>query len=167
MAAPRFLNIISGITQQVIAAVTTAANAIVATDATGRIDISMMPVGVTAEVVVCPAFENLAVGQFVNLFSNGGVINARLANATDGSKPAVGFTLANVTAPATATIYMIGATNTQLSALAIGSPYFLDTTAGGITATAPSAGGNIVQRVGTATTATTLIFNNTDYILLA
>lgn len=166
MAAPRFLNIITGKIQQVIAAVTSAPNSIVATDTTGRIDISMLPVGVTAEVVNCPAFENLSAGQPVNLFLNAGALNARLANATDSSKPMLGFTLANVTAPASATIYMIGATDTALSGLTIGTDYYLDVTAGTFTATPPATAGNIVQRVGTAVSATSLIFNNTTYIIL-
>lgn len=166
MAAPRFLNIIAGKIQQVIASVVSTPNAIVATDTTGRIDISMMPIGVSAEVVTCPSFETLAAGQFINLFINGGVINARLANATDSSKPAHGFTLANVTSPASATIYMIGATDNGLSGLTVGSDYYLDTTAGAVNATPPATGGNIVQKLGTAVSATSLVFNNTTYVIL-
>jgi hypothetical protein len=61
--------------------------------------------------------------------------------------------LANVTSPADATVYFNGI-NTQLSGLTLGSHYFLATTPGGETTTAPSANGNVVQYLGKAISAT-------------
>src|ERR1035437_10380278 len=83
------------------------ASKIVQTDASGRLDISLMPVGVGAEVVVVPSFENLTAGNFINLFDNSGAVNSRKADATTSAKPAVGFVLSNVTSPAISTVYGI------------------------------------------------------------
>lgn len=131
------------------------------TDSSGRLDISLMPVGLGAEVVVAPASENLVAGDFVHLHNNAGALNVRKADATTNAKPANGFVLANVTSAANATVYLISQTNTARSSLTIGSEYYLSTTAGGVTTTAPSATGNIVQRLGVATSATSIVFDNT------
>jgi hypothetical protein len=143
------------------------AGKIPALDPSGRFDTSMMPVGVAPEVDVMPASENLAAGDLVNIWTNAGVANARKADATTAGKEAVGFVLAAVTAPANATVYRASQSNTQVSGLTPGAKYFLSTTAGGITATAPSGSGNVVQSIGTAINATTLSFNPGDVIVLA
>lgn len=171
MAGNKYFGNVDGF-QKEIATVQTSAGAgdggkIPALDSTGVFDISLMPVGVGAEVVVAPTSENLTAGQFVNLYDNGGVINARKADATTNAKPADGFVLANVTSPANATVYLISSNNTALSGLTVGANYWLSTSAGGITATAPSSAGNIVQRLGKAKSATVLIFENQDYYELA
>lgn len=143
------------------------AGKIPALDTAGLLDISMMPVGVGAEVVVAASSENLVAGNFVNLHDNAGTINVRKADATTNAKPADGFVLANVTAPANATVYLISAKNTAVSGLTVAADYYLHTTAGGVTATAPSTAGNIIQRLGKAKSATELIFENQDYYELA
>jgi hypothetical protein len=127
----------------------------------------MMPVGVAPEVDVIPASENLAAGDIVNIWTNSGVANARKADATTTGKEAIGFVLAAVTAPANATVYRTSQSNTQLSGLTPGAKYFLSTTAGGITTTAPSGSGNVVQGVGTAINETTLSFNPGNVLVLA
>lgn len=143
------------------------ANKIVAVGTDGLLDISLMPVGVGAEVVVAASSENLLAGDFVNLHNNGGTINVRKADATTNAKPANGFVLANVTSPANATVYLISAVNSAVSGLTVGSEYFLSTTPGLLTATAPSAAGNIIQRLGKARTATSFVFENTEYYELS
>lgn len=143
------------------------AGKIPALDTAGLLDISMMPVGVGAEVVVAASSENLVAGNFVNLYDNAGTINVRKADATNNTKPADGFVLSGVTSPANATVYLISAKNTAVSALTVGVDYYLATTAGGVTATAPSASGNIIQRLGKSKSATELIFENQDYYELA
>lgn len=160
MAAQRFLNIISGKLKQIVASVTGTADAIPAGDSTGKLDISWMPVGVGQEVLVAPSSENLTAGDFVNLYLNSAAINVRKADATTNGKPAQGFVLANVTSPANATVFFISNTNTQRSGLTIGSDYFLDTTAGGITATPPATVGNLVQYIGRAQSATAITMLN-------
>lgn len=160
MATQRFINIVAGKLKQIVASVTGTADAIPAGDATGKLDISWMPVGVGQEVLVAPASENLTAGNFVNLYLNSAVINVRKADGTTNGKPCHGFVLANVTSPANATVYFISNTNTQCAGLTIGSDYFLDTTAGAITATPPSAAGNLVQYIGRAQSATAITMLN-------
>jgi hypothetical protein len=103
------------------------------------------------------ASEALTAGQVVNIWSSSGA-KVRKANATDDSKPAHGFVLANVSSSATATVYLPGQVITGLSSLTPGATYYLDTTGGAVTATQPSTSGNLVQRVGMALSATTLLF---------
>lgn len=143
------------------------AGKIPALDSAGLLDVSMMPAGVSAEVVVAASSENLTAGNFVNLYDNAGTINVRKADATNNTKPADGFVLVNVTSPANATVYLISAKNTAVSGLTVGADYWLGTTAGGIVSTAPSTAGNIIQRLGKAKSATELIFENQDYYELA
>jgi hypothetical protein len=157
MAAKKFLRLVSGRINEVFG-ITTSAGAgndgdIPALDATGRLDITMMPVGVAADVKVHPSSENLTAGDWVNIWNDSGTLKVRKADATAAGKEADGFVLANVTSPADATVYFNGI-NTQLSGLTLGSHYFLATTPGGETTTAPSANGNVVQYLGKAISAT-------------
>lgn len=133
------------------------------TDSAGKLDISLMPTGVGAEVVVAASSENLTAGNWVNLYNNAGTINVRKADATTNAKPAHGFVLANVTSPANATVYLISGQNSATSGKTVGAKQWLDTTAGASTETAPSASGNIVQLLGVATSATNVIFTGWDY----
>lgn len=138
------------------------AGKIPALDSTGLLDLTMMPTGVAAEVFTAVTSENLTAGDFVNWYSNSGTLTVRKADATTNAKPANGFVLANVTSPASATVYLISNRNTALSGLTVGQDYWLATTAGQITATAPSASGNIVQLLGTAISTTVLPFTKSD-----
>ena len=133
------------------------AGKIPALDSTGRFDVSMMPVGIAPEVVVCATSENLSGGNWINLYLNGGVITARKADGTTAGKECKGFVLAATTSPDNATVYQEGS-NTGCSGLTVGTEYFLSTTAGGQTATAPSASGNVVQPLGVAVSATVINF---------
>ena len=153
MAAPKFIQRVAGKFKQAIAAVVATADSIVATDATGKIDVSFLPTGVGPEVVVCTTSENIATGSYVNLYNNAGTLTARKADATTVGKPAHGFVLAATTTGNNATVYLAGI-NTQLSALTLGAEYWLDTTAGGVTVTAPTAAGNGNQYLGVALSAT-------------
>jgi hypothetical protein len=103
------------------------------------------------------ASEALTAGQIVSIWSSSGA-KVRKANATDDTKQAHGFVLANVSSGATATVYLPGQVITGLSSLTPGATYYLDTTGGAITATAPSSSGNYQQVVGQAISATSLIF---------
>lgn len=138
---------------------------VVALDAAGRIDGSMMPVGIGADTSSVVSSENLAAGDLVNIWNNTGTANVRKADATTAGKEAHGFVLSAVTAPAAATVYFEG-TNTAVTGLTPGNQ-FLATTAGTATATAPSSSGNVVQRVGIATSATALNFEQQQPITLA
>lgn len=139
------------------------ASKIVQTDSTGRFDVSLMPAGIGAEVSVLPTSENLIAGNFVNIYNAAGVATARKADATTNAKPAQGFTLAGVTSPASATVYGISTKNTALTALTPGSDYWLATTPGGVTLTAPQATGNFVQELGTSESATAMVLSNVKF----
>ena len=168
--AQKFLRMLAGVIAELEALVTSAgagdAGKIPALDATGKLDNSLMPVGIGADSKILPASENLAAGDKVNVWNDSGTAKARKADATVAGKEANGFVLAAVTSGANATVYFDG-TNTQLSGLSPGAVYYLATTAGGVTTTPPSGSGNIVQRVGRALSATELTFEPGEPVTLA
>lgn len=141
------------------------ANRIPALDASGRLDMSFMPSGIGADTSSIPSSENLAAGAPVNIWNDAGTAKVRNADATTAGKEAHGFVLSAVTSPANATVYFEG-TNAQVTGLTPG-PLFLSTTAGTFTNTAPSGSGNVVQRVGLATSATSMNFEAAQPIVLA
>jgi hypothetical protein len=136
-----------------------------ALDAAGKLDTSFMPTGIGADTASIVTSENLSAGDLVNIYDNTGTPTARKADATTAGKEAHGFVLAATTSPAAATVYFEGS-NTGVSGLTAGNQ-FLSTTAGGSTSTAPSGSGNVVQKVGVATSATNLNFEAAQPIVLA
>lgn len=168
MAAKKLLRLINGVITEIFGVQTSAgaANAgdIVALDDTGRIDGSMMPVGLGADTALIDASEALAAGDFVNVWNSTGA-KVRKADGTTAGKEAHGFVLSAVTSGAPATVYFEG-TNTQVVGQVPG-PVFLQTTAGKGGATIPSAAGNIVQRIGTAISATSINFDSGVPVTLA
>lgn len=102
------------------------------------------------------ASEALAANDIVSVWNSSGA-KVRKANATDSTKIGIGFVDAAVSSSASATVKFAGIIS-GLSGLTIGADYFLSTTGGGITTTPPSASGNIVQKIGTALSATELLF---------
>ena len=140
------------------------ANKLVALDGSGRIDNSMMPVGIGADTQVIQASEALAAGDFVNVWNSSGA-RVRKADATSVGKEAHGFVLAAVSSGANATAFFEG-TNTGVSGLTPG-PVWLQTTAGQAGATVPSGSGNVQQRLGVATGATSVNFEAGTLIVLA
>ena len=153
MAAKKFLRLVSGVFTEVFGVQTSAgasnAGDIVSLDDTGKIDASMMPVGIGADVVNLTATEALNAGDWVNIHAGG----VRKADATTAGKEADGFVLAAVGSGATASVYKEG-TNTQLTGLTLGATLYLSTTPGLASATPPSANGNVLQRVGKAVSTT-------------
>jgi hypothetical protein len=148
------------------ASVTSAANKIVQLDGSGRLDPTVMPTGIGADTAAIIASENLAAGDYVNVFDAGaGVFKVRKADATVAGKHAMGFVLAAVSLGNSATVYFEG-TNTQVTGQAPGD-VFLQTTAGKGAATVPSASGNIVQNIGFAVSATAVNFQANRPITLA
>ncbi|MEQ6307454.1 hypothetical protein ABN448_09590 [Delftia acidovorans] len=168
MAGKKFLRLVNNLVTEVLGIQTSAgaANAgdIVALDDSGRIDNSMMPVGIGADTAVIAASEALAAGDWVNVWNSTGA-KVRKADATTSGKEAHGFVLAAVTSGANATVYFEG-TNTQVTAQTPG-PVFLQTTAGTGGATAPSASGNVVQRLGVAVSPTAVNFEGGVPVVLA
>ena len=168
--AQKFLRLLSGVISELEGLVTSAgagdAGKIPALDATGKLDNSLMPVGIGADSKILPASENLAAGDLVNVWNDSGTAKARKADATTAGKEANGFVLSAVTLGNNATVYFDG-TDTQLSSLTPGAVYYLATTAGGVTDTPPSGSGNVLQRVGRALSATELTFEPGEPITLA
>jgi len=145
---------------------------LVETDSNGKIDSSFLPTQDSGISVVTS--ENLAAGDFVNIYNNAAVATARLADADSSTvsggiptKECVGYVTAASTSPAANTVYTEGI-NDALSGLTIGDRYYLDEssggTAGGVTSTAPS-GGDVVQYLGIAVAADSIIFEPANSIV--
>lgn len=140
------------------------AGKIPALDAAGRLDTTMMPTGIAADVATITASEALSAGDFVNVWNSTGA-KVRKADASTSGKEAHGFVLAAVSSSAAATVYFEG-TNTGVTGLTPG-PVFLSTTPGLATSTAPSGTGQTVQRLGVATAAAAVNFEPHTHIVLA
>lgn len=168
--ADKPLQLVSGVITQVEAKVSSAgagdAGKIVALDAAGKLDNSVMPSGIGADTKSITASENLAGGDLVNVWNDSGTLKVRKADATTAGKEANGYVLASVTSGASATVYFEQVI-TGLSGLTLGALYFLSTTAGGVTATAPSSSGNVSQRIGRAISTSELLFQPQSPITLA
>lgn len=158
----RFLNLVNGVKTWVTAlAVSTGApdaNKVIMTSSTGRLDSSLMPVGIGAETQVMVASESLIAGDFVNIFNNGGVPNARKADNSNG-RSANGFVLEAVANAANATVYLTGLNNARTGMIP-GTAYFLGTS-GGISTTPPASTsiGAIIQQLGVSANDTTIQFD--------
>lgn len=136
------------------------AGKLVALDSAGRIDSTMMPVGIGADTASIQASENLAAGDYVNVHDVTGSARVRKADASVASagEQAHGFVLNNVTSGANATVYFEGP-NTALTSLTAGVTYVLShSTPGGVVAlaSATTTAGHIVQIVGVAVSGTTI-----------
>lgn len=130
------------------------------TNAAGGVEFQDIGAGASGSAVATASLvagENLAAGAIVNLYSNAGSCEMRNANATDATKPAHGFVLTAVAAGASGNFYTEGQIDNSLSGLTPGDPYWLDTSAGGVTTAPPSGAGNLVQKVGIALSATELL----------
>lgn len=140
------------------------AGKITALDADGRFSPTVMPVGVMADTLSAVAFESLSAGDFVYIRPDGQVAKA---SAGVSGVPADGFVLSSSASSANALVYFEGR-NTALSALTVGSRYYLsDTVAGGVTSTPVSGAGKKHQFLGRAVSATSISFEGDDHIVLA
>lgn len=171
MAAQKFLALVAGRIKEITSIITSAGagdeGKLVALDASGKLDASVLPTGIGANVIVLPASENLAANDLVNIWNDGGVAKVRKADATAEGKEVHGFVKAGVASPANASIYLSGNTITGLTGLTPGARQYLSTTPGLITSTAPSASGNVSQMVGIASNSTTIIFEPEEPISVA
>lgn len=138
-------------------------------DSTGRLDTSVMPVGIGANTTSATATEAIGAGKFVNFHNNAGTFSIRLADNSN-NRPAHGFVLAAVSNAAVGAVYPLDSLNSALSGLTVGSAYWLGT-AGDVTATPldeTNAGNNgkISQHLGVAKSATELLTNDSDPVTL-
>jgi hypothetical protein len=172
MSVPKFLQNVAGQITEVFAAITTSLGAgssgqLPALDATGRLDVSFMPVGIGANTASITASEAISAGSFVNVWNNSGVFNVRNADcsAAVGGKKAHGFVLAAVANGAVASVYFTGNDNTGVTGAVAGDVFL--STSGSFSSTAPTTSGYTVQRLGTATSATSINFVEQPTIVLA
>ena len=139
------------------------AGELLALDNSGRIDQSVMPVGIGADTYTGTAGEALTAGDFATVNGAGAIIRA---SAASGGADATGFVLANSANGAAATLYMEGR-NTALTSLTPGMRYYLsDTTPGGLTNTPVTGTGKRHQYLGTAISTSSLAFEGDDSITL-
>lgn len=128
-------------------------NEIIATDATGRIDETLLPIGVGADTYSGLATETLLAGAFVYITATGDVANA---DASSQGKEAIGYVLSAFTSGQQAIVYFEDL-NDSLTGLVPGSKYWLSATVPGqITSVPPTGAGIVSQYIGTALNATTL-----------
>lgn len=157
-----YLKYVSGKLQEALALLTSAgagsSGEIPKLDAGGKLDISFMPSGIGGDATDMEASENLAAGDYVNVWLDGSDIKVRKADASDATKPAHGFTLTAILSAATDLIYWAGINN-QVSGMTEGAAQYLSLTAGDITETAPSGDGEIAQHLGWAISPTEMYFN--------
>lgn len=169
MAAPRFLQLVAGRITEIIAVATGGAGSeekIVSTDASGRIDSTLMPTGIGADTANVLASEALAAGDLVNVYNNAGTANVRKADATAAAKEAHGFVLQAVSSGSQATVYFEG-TDAGQTGMTPGPQFLSTSTPGRVQAAAPTVAGQIVQKVGFATAAGALNFQYNEPITRA
>jgi hypothetical protein len=138
---------------------------LVALDAAGKLDPSVMPVGFGQNSTSAVASEALAANDVVSLWDNAGTASVRKADGTAVGKEAHGFVKANFASSATATVYLAGNTMTT-TGLTAGTRYYLSTTPGTVTATPLTTVGNVSQLVGIASNSTTLMFDPEEAITM-
>jgi hypothetical protein len=134
-------------------------------NAAGQFDATMMPTGIGADTSVIPAVGALAAGDFVNVYNDAGTARVRKADASAAITAAHGFVLEAFSDLANATVYWEG-TNGLVTGQTPGAA-FLSTVGGDAQAAAPTGSGEIVQRIGIATSATSINFEPQTAILLA
>lgn len=171
MPARKYLRVNAGRIQEEAATVTSAGAAddgkIVALDSSGRLDSSVMPVGIGADTATIQASEPLSAGDFVNIHNVSGSPRVRKADASTSGKEAHGFVLASVSSGADATVYFEGQ-NTQVTSRTPGARQYLSAaTPGAATETPPSSAGNVVQFLGVAVSATSITTEIEDGVILA
>lgn len=166
-----YLDVENGLPTQQRAATASAGTAdagkLVALGANGKLDQSMLPTGIGADVKILPASEALAAGDLVNVWVSAGAAKVRKADGSVPGKEAVGFVLSSVSAGGNATVYFEG-TISGLTGLTPGANVFLSAaTPGKATQTPPAAAGNVVQLIGKAISATEVSFEPAAPIKLA
>ena len=168
-----FLARVNGITRQLLGLAVSAGSAdagkIVALGPDGRLDNSLMPVGIGANTISATASEALGAGKFVNFHAVGGAINARLADNSNG-RQADGYVKDSVSNAGAATVYPLDGVNSALTGLVVGTRYYLGTAGGVIAAplveTDTANANKISQCLGVAQTATELITDDLGFVIL-
>lgn len=168
-----FLARVAGRTRQIFALVASAgaadAGKIPALGLDGRLDNSVMPVGIGANTTPAEASETVGAGKFVQFHEASGEFSVRLADNSNG-RHADGFVLEEFTVGTVATVYPLDGVNAELTGLSPGVRYWLGT-AGGVTATPldetdVANATKISQYLGVAKSATELVTDDDGYVVL-
>lgn len=153
----KFLRLVAGKSTEVHATQSSAgagdAGKILAANGSGVLDITFLPPGVGVEAKDFVTAENLAAGDFVNIFDVSGTPKIQKADASNVAKEADGYVNSASTSGGTNTIYYEGS-NTHVSGVVGGTEYYLSSTVpGGVTATPPT-GAVLIQALGKAVSTT-------------
>lgn len=140
------------------------AGKLTALDASGHLDLSVMPTGVGPDTQSILASESIAAGAYVNIWNNTGVANIRNADNSTAGKEAHGYVLSAVGSGTNGLVYFSG-NNVAVTGQTVGNVYL--GTVGAAVSTAPSGSGNVVQRIGEATSASSINTNLQQPIVLA
>jgi len=168
------LQLVSGVVQRIVANITSVgagdSGKLVQLDASGKLDTSVLPAAalVGAEDYVLTASEAISAGDLINVYDNAGTPNIRKADATDSTKPPMGFAPSAITALATGTVRLGNGVISGLTGLTTGSRYYLSAaTPGAITLTPPATVGNVIYAVGRAKSPTefTYVDDTTPVVL--
>lgn len=106
------------------------------------------------------ASEAIAYGAVISITVSGGALRVRNANATDNTRPCLGWcsTVGGIGSGAYGEVIVGPSLCSVITGLTIGSRYFLSTTNGLVIAAEPVAAGNIGQALGIALGASLLYF---------
>lgn len=105
------------------------------------------------------AGEGLKARQLVNLYNDSGTLKCRKANAGDNTKPCDGYVMKAVSAGGIVEVHTLrGSIINGLSGLTFPADLFLGTGASQFVTTAPSASGNIRQKVARSISANAAVF---------
>lgn len=118
-------------------------------------------IGASKRRLFVVASEAIDYGELVHIFDNAGTMSARLADATDATKPCYGIsnTVGTVALGGIVEVVLPNAYVDSVGGLTAGVTYYLTTTPGTASNTAPAAAGNIVQPIGFAVASAGLFFN--------
>jgi hypothetical protein len=144
------------------------AGKVAALGADGKFDPSMYVPGTGIATRPVVASEAIGAGKLVNLYNNAGVLNARLADNSNG-RVAHGFVKTAVASAGTAAVFDLDNVLDGLSGLTIGAEYFLGTAGSVITPAldaATATAGTIDQKIGVALSATEIDTDDYDYVVL-
>lgn len=172
MATQQFLIRLNGETTQAAPITTTTgaadAGKIIATDASGRLALALLPEDIGTNKVTAKAGVALTAGKFVTLTNVSGVLTAVLA--TNATAPADGFVTKAAAINETVDIFPMDRPNDALTGLTIGTRYFLgtggDATATPLDEALPANKGKISQELGKALTTTTMYTSDYGYVRL-
>lgn len=162
MAAQGFLARVAGRTKQLfglqVSAGAADAGKIPALNNDGVLDVTLLPAGIGANTVTATASETLAAGDFVNLWSDSGVLKVRKADNSNNRR-ADGYVKVAVSSAASATVYRLNTINANRSGLTPGAEYWLGTAGGVISSPLDPATntGKTDQYLGYAKSATELV----------